>query len=188
MPQRTRTRAHRYTRTEWLAKALDLLARKRGAKPHIETLCRELKVTRGSFYWHFRSRAEFVRALVDYWDWAFTQSVVEQHRGVQGSPEDRLFSLMNLLREGRLGRYDAAIRSWATQERGLAERIASVDESRLAYLRSIFKEMGFRGGELEMRTRLFVVFHSMEPALQSRLTEAEEKRNLRLLHSLLTRR
>jgi AcrR family transcriptional regulator len=67
MPQRTRTKARRYTRTEWLAKALELLAEEGGAKPHIETLCHELKVTRGSFYWHFRSRAEFVRALVDYW-------------------------------------------------------------------------------------------------------------------------
>jgi hypothetical protein len=95
---------------------------------------------------------------------------------------------MQLLREGRLGRHDAAVRAWALQERGLAERIASVEESRLAYLRSIFSEMGFRGGELEMRTRLFVVFHSMEPAFHSRLTESEEKRHLRLLHSLLTRR
>ncbi len=78
---------------------------------------------------------------MDYWDRAFTQSVVEQHRRVQGSPEDRLFSLMKLLREGQLGRYDAAIRAWGAQERGLVARIASVDESRLAYLRSIFAEM-----------------------------------------------
>ena len=52
----------------------------------------------------------------------------------------------------------------------------------------IFAEMGFSGGELEMRTRLFVVFHSAEPALQRRLTEAEEKRHLYLLRALLTRR
>ena len=192
MPQRTRTtrkaRAPRLTRTEWLARSLDLLAREGGAKLHIETLCHKLRVTRGSFYWHFASRDEFVRALVDYWDWVFTQSVVEQHRGVKGSPEERLLALMELLHEGRFARYDVAVRAWAAQERRLAPLVARVDEERLAYLRSIFAEMGFRGRELEMRTRLFVVSQSMSGALHSRLPEAEERKLLRLRHAFFTRR
>ena len=48
--------------------------------------------------------------------------------------------------------------------------------------------IGFRGSELEMRTRLFVGFHSMESALHSDLTEAKKKTHLRLRHALLTRR
>ena len=62
------------------------------------------------------------------------------------------------------------------------------DEERLAYVGSIFSAMGFRGPELKMRARLFVVFQSMNHALQSRLPEAEERRLLRRRHALLTRR
>jgi AcrR family transcriptional regulator len=193
MPQRSLTTSKarkdpRFGRTQWLARALELVAREGGAKLHIETLCRKLKVTRGSFYWHFRSRDEFVRALVDYWDWVYTRSVVEQHRGVEGSPQDRLLSLMELLYEGRFARYDVAVRGWAAQERGLAAQIARVDEERLAYVRRLFAEMGFRGSEREMRTRLFVVYHSMDQALEVRLPEAEERKLLRHRHALLTRR
>ena len=72
--------------------------------------------------------------------------------------------------------------------RRTAARVARVDKSRMEYLRSIFAEIGFRGRELEMRTRLFVVFHSMESAVHSDLTEAETKSHLRLRHALLTRR
>ena len=62
------------------------------------------------------------------------------------------------------------------------------DGTPIRYLRSIFAEIGFRGSELEMRTRLFVGFHSMESALHSDLTEAKKKTHLRLRHALLTRR
>ncbi len=178
----------RLSRTEWLARALDLLARRGGAKLHIESLCRELEVTRGSFYWHFRSRNEFVGALIEYWDWVFTRSVVEQHRDMPGSPEERLLSMMEILHQGRFARYDVAVRAWAAQERTLAALVERVDEQRLAYVRSLFTALGFRGREREMRTRLFVVFHSMDQAMQSRLPEAEEANLLRLRHALLVRR
>jgi hypothetical protein len=81
-----------------------------------------------------------------------------------------------------------AVRGWAAQERGLAAQIARVDEERLAYVRRLFAEMGFRGSEREMRTRLFVVYHSMDQALEVRLPEAEERKLLRHRHALLTRR
>ena len=68
-----------------------------GAKPHIEALCRKLKVTRGSFYWHFHDRREFDEALIEYWDLVFTRGPMEQHRAMQGSGKDRLLWLMEIL-------------------------------------------------------------------------------------------
>jgi AcrR family transcriptional regulator len=176
------------SRNQWLARALELLPTLGGGKIGVEALCRSLGVSRGSFYWHFRDREEFVRALLGYWDLVFTQGVIEQTRGAKGPPEDRLLSLMKLLQEGDQARYDMAVRAWAAQEPGVAAIVARVDEARLAYVRSIFAQIGFRGRELDMRTRLFVVYHSMNRGLQSQLTEAEEKRHLRLRHALLTRR
>jgi len=178
----------RLDRAEWLRLSLDQLARGGGAKLRIETLCQQLKVSRGSFYWHFLNRREFDEALIDYWDMVFTRGPMEQHRAMQGSGKDRLLWLMEILQQGQLGRYDMAVRAWAAQEPNLAARVARVDIGRLDYLRSIFAEIGFRGAELDMRTRLFVGFHSMESALHSDLTEAKKKTHLRLRHALLTRR
>jgi hypothetical protein len=95
---------------------------------------------------------------------------------------------MELLHEGRFARYDVAVRAWAAQEPSLAAQVARVDEERLAYVGSLFAEMGFRGDELDMRTRLFVVFHSLEHALPNELPGAKQRRLLRRLHALLTRR
>ena len=35
------------------------------------------------------------------------------------------------------------------------------DKQRFEYVKEIFHDIGFRGAELEMRTRVFLVFHSL---------------------------
>ena len=57
----------RFSRTDWLARAMDVLSRKGGARLRINDLCQELGVTKGSFYAHFEDRADFVRQFVAYW-------------------------------------------------------------------------------------------------------------------------
>ena len=49
------------SREDWLARSLPVIARS-GGRFRIEELASELCVTKGSFYWHFKSRADFVLA------------------------------------------------------------------------------------------------------------------------------
>ena len=46
-----------------------------------------------------------------------------------------------------------------------AEAVAQVYQMRLAYIREAFRDLGFKGDELEMRTRLYVCYHSWEAAM-----------------------
>ena len=67
----------RFTKDLWLEKALEDLSQTGGAKFHIEKLAAKLGVTKGSFYWHFESRNDFVDQVLDYWDAHSSQSVFE---------------------------------------------------------------------------------------------------------------
>ena len=71
-------REEKLTREQWLSNALEVVARKGGAKLRIRDLVERLGVSTGSFYWHFQSRDDFVESLVDYWARAFTSRVVEE--------------------------------------------------------------------------------------------------------------
>jgi len=57
----------RLTREDWLENALTVLSRKGRAGLRIEGLSAALGVSRGSFYWHFKDRGDFVHALLEYW-------------------------------------------------------------------------------------------------------------------------
>lgn len=179
----------RLSRKDWLARAMEVLSRQGSAKLTIDHLCEALGVTKGSFYAHFESRADFVTQFVDYWAEISTQAVVEAiDKLTEQTPEDRLLALMQLLHRKRFGRYDAAVRAWATQEPRVAEGVRKVDEQRYKYIRQIFYDLGFRGNDLDVRTRLFVVHHSSEQGMRLPKSGLDADEEIRLRHAFFTRR
>jgi AcrR family transcriptional regulator len=177
----------RLTREQWLSAALEIVVRQGGAKLRIRDLVGRLGVSTGSFYWHFRSREDFVASLVDYWSKAFTSRVVEEMEGVEGDARQRLLKLMELLLEKRFARYDVAMRAWATQEPDVARIVRRADRQRLRFVGALFAEMGFTGEELEMRTSTFVIFHSMELGFSMAVSMKTRRRLLRARHAFFTR-
>jgi AcrR family transcriptional regulator len=176
----------RLSREEWLSHALQILSREGKAKLKIESLTKDLGVTKGSFYWHFKDRADFVRSLADYWARFYTTQVIDWIDQVQGDASDRLFKLIEYLFRKDIGRYEVAMRAWAAQEPEVARIVKEKDEQRLTFVRSLFAEMGFKGQELEMRTRTFVVFHSLELGSFARGTREEREKLLKLRHRFFT--
>ncbi len=178
----------RFSRTDWLARAMDVLSRKGGARLRINDLCQELGVTKGSFYAHFEDRADFVRQFVAYWAETFTQSVVNEiDKLADVTAKARLLALMRLLHHEKMARYDVAVRAWAAQESSVAQEVRKVDKLRFAYIRQIFHEMGFRGADLDLRTRLFVGYHSSEPGIQLPPSGLGEDEEIKLRHAFFTR-
>ena len=152
----------------WLQQALDTLAED-PAHLRIDELATRLGVSKGSFYWHFRNREDFVHRLASYWRDQYTLVVIGAVSSADGSPEERLRLLLTQILAERYARYDLAVRAWARLEPGILPVIREVDELRIKTLRRLFREMGFRGTELEMRTHIFVVYHSFEEALSVEL-------------------
>ena len=62
----------RLDRKARLTRALEVLGKQGAGELTVESLARQLGVTKGSFYWHFKDRADFFRQLIEYWDEHFT--------------------------------------------------------------------------------------------------------------------
>ena len=148
----------RLSKEEWLARALEVLGNKGAGELTIESLARHLGVTKGSFYWHFRDRADFFRQLIEYWDEHFTQTVISEISGQGGPPEERLLELMRLVLTKRLDRFEMPVRTWAQQNPALAPLLRNVDRHRVSFVRLLFLEMGFDEDEADMRTRIFLTY------------------------------
>ena len=87
------------------------------------------------------------------------------------------------LRHKEFATHDLAIRNMASWNKEVADKVVKVDELRLDFVRSLFSELGFIGAELEVRTHLFAVFHSIhEGFLGKELTDSETE--LQAMHAL----
>ena len=177
----------RLSREKWLQLALDLMAKEGRARLRIERLAKELNVTRGSFYWHFKDRDDFVMSVAQHWaEWS-TQQAIKAVGNTEESAEKRLLALMEFVTKYDLGRYDMVMRSWALHEDHVAKVVKKVDQERLQFIRQLFSEMGFTGDELEIRAHTFAGFHSLEKGFLADVDGMKMERILKLRHAFFTR-
>ena len=176
------------TREEWLERALNVVSTGGGAKLRIDNLVKEIGVTKGSFYWHFKNRNDFVRSLIDYWHEHYTLTVSDYLDGIEGSAEEKMRKLMEMVFVEQLARHDLAIRSWAIAEPELRALVKRTDDHRLKYLRMLFTGMGFSEGGADLRAHVFLGEASWEAALFETMTTAQRKKKAMDFFDLLVGR
>lgn len=176
----------RLTREKWLHSALDLFVKEGNVKLRIESLVEYIGVTKGSFYWHFKDRKDFIVSVSKYWVDYSTSQVVDIVNKQQGDAKKRLFALMKTVFEKDVGRYDLTMRAWAASNPEVARLVKKSDEQRIATVSKLFYEMGFRGKELQNRTDAF--FYYMAGSHITKIkSKKEELKYLKWKHSFFTR-
>jgi AcrR family transcriptional regulator len=170
----------RISKAEWLQTALKLLEAEGVEAIRVVRLARELGISKSGFYWHFKDRDDLRNQMVEYWAHEFTEVVTKNPTLREGDPRKRLEQTMLMILEHDLTRYEVPMRAWAEADPGIARRVRQVYRQRLDFLREIFRDLGFEGDDLEMRTRLFTCYHTWERAMFSK----ESKKSLRKLIKL----
>jgi AcrR family transcriptional regulator len=175
-------------RNAWVACALDTLKTEGVAGVRVERLARRLGVTKGSFYWHFKDRDALLQGMLDYWEKELTTKVRNEVRDAPGDARQRLLRLMEAIQEQDAARYETAMRAWAVFDKRAATAVKKVDEQRLAFLKALFREMGFGRRQAEIRARLFLHYEVAEPSIYLRTSKEEQPKLTTLRHKFLTER
>lgn len=176
------------SKAEWLLAALESLAEGGVSAVRVEGLAKSLGIAKSGFYWHFTDRQDLLHELLDYWVHELTEVVTTNEELLELKPKSRLLRTAEMVFEHELGRYDMAFRQWALQDEEIARVVKRVNRIRLDFTRNALSELGFTGDDLEMRTMLFVCYHTWE----STMFQGFPRRRLRALISrrldLITRK
>jgi AcrR family transcriptional regulator len=176
----------RLSKEQWLDQALKIISQQGFGRVNLDRLVASLGVTKGSFYWHFKNRSDFVVRLINYWDRKFTLLVIAHTEKFTGTSRDRLLELMLFISRNRLAEYDFAIHALAQNEPEVFPMVKKVLKNRNAYVASLLSAMGFEGADLKFRSRTIVMFMTQE---QNNLIKDSQKLQLeriRLAYTLFT--
>ena len=166
------------SKAEWLEAGLQSLVDGGISDITIEGLARSLGIAKAGFYWHFKNRDELLRQLLAYWIHELTEVASKNPQLLSLEPKQRLKTLAEMIFEYDLARYEIAFRQWALHDTKAASGVQKVNRIRLKFVRSAFTELGFKGEDLEMRTMLFVCYHSWESPM---FLEISRKRRRKLI-------
>ncbi|MCP4315753.1 MAG: TetR/AcrR family transcriptional regulator [Hyphomicrobiales bacterium] len=137
---------------DWIKAAFRALAKGGVQAIRAEAIARELKTTKGSFYWHFRDVPALKEAMLATWNQRATEDVIAINAGPHADTATRLRALIALVTDERSAEYggvraEAAIREWARYDKKVAEAARQVDQRRLEYLSSIAADLGYKDSD-----------------------------------------
>jgi AcrR family transcriptional regulator len=171
-------------KAQWLVAGLESLRKGGVGEVRVERLAADLGITKGSFYWHFKSRGELLEALLEHWSREMTDAEFERIQALPTRLAGRLLALAEDVLEKGMGRYDPAIRAWARTDRKVAAVVGQVDRRRVHALSAFFRDGGYSPADARTRARLFYTFLLGEPQVRSPAREPGElARMLKILQS-----
>ncbi|WP_329377953.1 TetR/AcrR family transcriptional regulator [Streptomyces sp. NBC_01351] len=150
----------RTPRGKWIEEGLRALAAGGPEAVRIETLAQALGVSKGGFYGYFRNRGALLDEMLDTWERAVTEAVIEQVESGGGDARARLDRLFTLVSSSygdgptTTVTLDLAIRDWSRRDEAVAERLRRVDNRRMDYLRSLFGAFCPDPDDVEVRCML----------------------------------
>jgi AcrR family transcriptional regulator len=142
---RRRRRTPGLSRQDWADAALWSLAEGVDSLS-VEPLARRLGVTKGSFYWHFRDRAELLQAALERWEKLATEDIIARLEAVV-QPRERLRAmLVTAFDEDPGQKVEVAIAASADHPL-IKPVLARVSQRRVAYLTGLYQALGMPTAE-----------------------------------------
>ena len=175
----------RLTRQDWIATGLKTLEATGVETVRVEPLAKHMGVTKGSFYWHFKNRDDFLAAILQEWVDCQTNRIIEKVEALGGDARAKLLYLFELAVEDD-GGIENGIRAWATSDSKVMAVLAQVDRRRLDYTKDLFLEVGFAPFEAMVRARMVYYALVGEFTIGTRSDQAERLEEIRLQHAILT--
>jgi AcrR family transcriptional regulator len=143
----------RLSAADWEQAALDVIAEQGVAAVAVESLARQLGVTKGSFYWHFPTREALLKSALERWEREDVDQVFAKVEPI-ADPRARLAELFR--RTGREAKshviYSALLRAL---DHALVKPVMErVSRRRLEFLSLAYRQVGMSRAEAGHRARL----------------------------------
>ncbi len=145
--------------TDWIQAAFRALTTGGPQAIRAERIARTLKVSKGSFYWHFKDVPALKQAMLDHWQRVATQDVIDLVEAGTSDARGRLHLLVRVsttLPDNTYGGdlAEAAIRDWARYDPAAAKAVKAIDGKRLEFVNSQFRALGFDERQSLQRARI----------------------------------
>lgn len=192
-PRRKRANAEEprvsLTPENWIDSAIELLVDHGVDAVRVDVLAKQIGVTRGSFYWHFKDRDDLLKSVLNAWRDAATEQIIKRFDNRHSDPRALIKELISLPFRGQRARRAAsielAIRGWARRDPMARQAVDEVDERRISYHAQLFSALGFPIAEARARAFALYAYEVAESVLSNQGNDAQKAERSALVERLI---
>ncbi|MEM0935975.1 MAG: TetR/AcrR family transcriptional regulator [Pseudomonadota bacterium] len=144
------------TREDWLNVARDVLVKDGVAEVKILALADRMDVSRSSFYWYFKDRADLLDALLEEWSTRNTARIVEHCELPAMNITEAVCHFFRCFIDPAHFDHglDFAVREWSRRDDALRARIDAADAARIAAVTALFSRHSYTPKDADARARI----------------------------------
>lgn len=163
------------TPADWITAAITLLTDKSIDSVRVDILAKELNVTRGSFYWHFKDRNDLLERMLITWRDAATAQIIQRFEKSGTTSVMLIKQLISLPFRGRSALYSASvelsIRAWARRDAMARKVVDEMDAQRLSYIGKCFVSLGYDETDAQLRAFMLYSYILTESLVRTEVSE-----------------
>jgi AcrR family transcriptional regulator len=126
---------------DWLIAASVRLSEQGVEAVRVEVLARDLGVSKGSFYWHFRDRGDLLEKMLSRWEQGELGWLdVDQD---DASAATRWARVVARTANPEHIRMEVAVRAWARRDERVARRVAALEAKKSGLIAGVLRDVGF---------------------------------------------
>ncbi len=147
-------------RQHWLEASFRALTKGGPSAIKAEAIARDIGVSKGSFYWHFKNVGALKSQMLAHWQEIATQAVIADLSQSPMSAADKLKTLTLLATRRTDANYggplvEAAIRDWARYDEAVGKSVKQVDIARIKFVETLFQHHGVTKTDCISFARIF---------------------------------
>lgn len=137
---------------DWINEGLKALASRGFTALKAEPLAKALRVSRGSFYWHFADIAAFHAAVLARWHEVAAEQIIANVEATS-TDENPLALLLRRVFGERLT-LERAVRTWASVDCAARTAVQAIDRRRLGYVEKLLTQSGLSPDAARARAQI----------------------------------
>jgi AcrR family transcriptional regulator len=126
---------------DWLDAAFTRLSEQGIEAVRVEVLARDLGVSKGSFYWHFRDRGNLLEKMLSRWE-ASELGWLDSEYDDAGAAS-RWAKVVARTANPEHVRTEVAVRAWARKDEQVARRVAALERKKAGLIAGVLRDVGF---------------------------------------------
>lgn len=139
---------------DWLKLGYKLFTEKGISGIVIEKMAKDLKCNKSSFYWHFKTKKEFIRQVVNYWVENKTKKIIEI-TSIEDNPAQKVNKLIDITYSKMpYSDFIFYLKRYAVKDKTISKIIDDVDNQRIEYVKRLLIENGYKDNEARIKASL----------------------------------
>jgi AcrR family transcriptional regulator len=113
----------------------------------VEKMAKTLKVNKSSFYWHFKTKKEFINELIMFWKEKETDRIINLTKDKRKGLAKFKALIPLIYKQDPFIDFVFYLKRYARKEKKIQKILDSVDKQRIDYASDIIQDMGYQKQE-----------------------------------------